>query len=143
MPLKTHIDEQPTLNLTPMIDVTFLIIIFFLVGSKIADQEEEMEISVPQVTAAAHALTAAPEKRIVNVDRQGTITLDQQVVTLEQLQQQLASDKSQYEELGVLVRGDGQVSYQPVVTVLSAVRAAGIKNLSIAVEEIREDASRR
>ncbi|MGB6042532.1 MAG: biopolymer transporter ExbD, partial [Pirellulales bacterium] len=33
MPIKTHIDEQPSLNLTPMIDIVFLLIIFFMVGT--------------------------------------------------------------------------------------------------------------
>ena len=66
MPLKTHNDEQPSLNLTPMIDVVFLLIIFFMVGSQYSELERSIELEVPRVTDSG-ALTAAPEKRVVNV----------------------------------------------------------------------------
>ena len=49
MPLKTHQDEQPTLNLTPMIDIVFLLIIFFMVGTKFAEWENNLALKVPQV----------------------------------------------------------------------------------------------
>jgi biopolymer transport protein ExbD len=49
MPLKTHVDEQPTLNLTPMIDIVFLLIIFFMVGTKFTELERKMALEVPQV----------------------------------------------------------------------------------------------
>ena len=44
MPLKTHQDELPTLNLTPMIDVVFLLIIFFLVGSQFTGTEKKIKV---------------------------------------------------------------------------------------------------
>ncbi len=47
MPLKTHQDEQPTLNLTPMIDIVFLLIIFFMVGTKFAEWENKLALKVP------------------------------------------------------------------------------------------------
>ena len=49
MPLKTHQDEQPTLNLTPMIDIVFLLIIFFMVGTKFAEMERTVQLEVPKV----------------------------------------------------------------------------------------------
>ena len=49
MPLKTHPDEQPALNLTPMIDIVFLLIIFFMVGTKFAEWESKLTLKVPQV----------------------------------------------------------------------------------------------
>jgi len=72
MPLKTHLDEQPTLNLTPMIDIVFLLIIFFMLGTKITEIERKIPLKVPEVTDHG-ALSAAPERRIINVYRDGTI----------------------------------------------------------------------
>jgi len=66
MPLKTQFDEQPTVNLTPMIDVVFLLIIFFMVGTQFSELERNIRLQVPEVAGAA-ALTAAPERRVVNV----------------------------------------------------------------------------
>jgi biopolymer transport protein ExbD len=132
MPLKTHQDEQPTLNLTPMIDVVFLLIIFFMVGAKFTELEREIDLEVPQVSDVA-ALAPAPEKKVVNVHRDGTITLDKEVVTLEQLTVRLASARRQYADLGVVVRGDGEGSFQQVAAALSAVRRSGVAEMGIAV----------
>ena len=132
MPLKTHMDEQPTLNLTPMIDITFLIVIFFLVGTQFRNDEKQFDVNVPQV-ATAGAMTPAPDKKIVNVGRDGTLTLDRQVVTLEQLTARLAQAREEYADLGVVVRGDAHGEFQNVASALSAVRQAGISEMGIAV----------
>lgn len=132
MPLKTHLDEQPTLNLTPMIDIVFLLIIFFMLGTKFTELERKIGLKVPEVTDRG-ALSAAPERRIVNVYRDGTITLDRQPVSLDELTSQLAAVCRQYEDLGVLVRGDAGTLYQRVAEVLNACYQAGVRDLNISV----------
>ena len=75
MPLKTHLDDEPTLNLTAMLDVMFLLIIFFMLGTRFIDDERKIGLRVPEVVDRG-ALTAAPARKEVNVFRDGTITLD-------------------------------------------------------------------
>ncbi|MDZ7619997.1 MAG: biopolymer transporter ExbD [Patescibacteria group bacterium] len=133
MPLKTHLDEQPSLNLTPMIDIVFLLIIFFMVGTKFSELERSMGLRVPEVTDHG-ALTAAPERKMINVYRDGRIELDQQIVSLDELQDRLTSARKQYADLGVLVRGDGMGYYQSVAAVLNACTQAGIRDLNLAVQ---------
>jgi biopolymer transport protein ExbD len=132
MPLKTSTDDQVSMNLTPMLDVVFTIIFFFLVASKFVDPESNIALDVPRV-ADQGTLTAAPEKQMVNVHRNGSITLNDQAVTAEELTQQLAAARAQYAELGVVVRGDAAGQFQNVATALNAVRQAGISDLGIAV----------
>jgi biopolymer transport protein ExbD len=69
----------------------------------------------------------------VNVYRDGAITLDQKQVTLPELVDKLKSARRQYNDLGVLVRGDADDRYQRIVAVLNACKQAGIQNLGIAV----------
>ncbi|MBN1590955.1 MAG: biopolymer transporter ExbD [Pirellulales bacterium] len=135
MPLKTHMDEQPTLNLTPMIDIVFLLIIFFMVGTKFTELERKIGLQVPEVTDHG-ALTAAPEKRVVNVYRDGTVTLDRDPVSLDELRSRLTSARMQYEDLGVLIRGDSKVVYQSVAEVFNTCKLAGINQLAISVRPI-------
>jgi len=132
MPLKTQIDTQPGLNLTSMIDIVFLLIIFFMVGTKFSEMERQIGLEIPEVTDGG-ALTAAPEKKVVNVMPDGQITLDRQSVTLEELQAQLVAARSQYEDLGVLIRGDANTAFQRVAEVLNACKLAGIGDLGISV----------
>jgi biopolymer transport protein ExbD len=132
MPLKTHQDEQPTLNLTPMIDIVFLLIIFFMVGTKFAEWENKLALKVPQVNQTG-TLAPAPEKRVINVYRDGRISLDSQFVSLDELIDQLTTVRQGYSGLGVVVRGDAEGAFQNVATVLGACREAGITDMGISV----------
>ena len=133
MPLKTHVDEQPTLNLTPMIDIVFLLIIFFMVGTKFSELERKIGLHIPEVSNV-EALTAAPEPKVVNVYGDGQITLDRMPVdSLAELTERLAAAKSQYSDLGVLVRGDASGRFQNVAEVLNACKQADVRELGIAV----------
>ena len=133
MPLKTHMDEQPTLNLTPMIDIVFLLIIFFMVGTKFAEMEHHLRLEVPRV-ATTGAMTPAPEKRVINVFNDGSIIMDHEPLSIEDMKRVLSAAVQEYPELGVLVRGDADGPFQNVATVLTAVRSAGIQDMGISVK---------
>jgi biopolymer transport protein ExbD len=137
MPLKTHLDDEPTLNLTAMLDVMFLLIIFFMLGTRFVDDERKISLRVPEVVDRA-ALSPAPARRTVNVYRDGAITLDQEQVTLPDLIAKLTAARRQYSDLGVLVRGDADDKYQQIVVVLNACKQAGIQNLGIAVRRVNK-----
>ena len=135
MPLKTTVDDPPAINMIPMIDIMFNLIIFFLVGTEFASLERNITLRVPEVVDKG-ALTQAPERRVVNVYRDGTVTLDESPVTLAELTDRLASARTQYSDLGVLVRGDGKGQFQGVAEVLNACKQAGIQELGISVRLI-------
>ena len=132
MPLKPVFDEVPVLNLTPMIDVLMLLIIFFVVGTKFIESEKQIELQVPRVADGGN-LAEAPQRRTVGVARDGQVSLDDADVTLEELTQRLASARKANRHLGVLVRGDGAAPFQRVAGALNACRQAGISELGIVV----------
>jgi len=132
MPLKTQHDEQPTLNLTPMIDVVFLLIIFFMVATSFSEMERDIELELPEV-ASASALTSAPKQRVVVVQAEGQIRLDGENVSLGELTQRLAAARSEYPELSVVIRGDAACAFQHVAASLAACKEAKISDLGITV----------
>ena len=132
MPLKTHQDDMPAINLTPMIDIVFQLIIFFMVGARFTELEKKVDLSVPQVAGAAR-LPPTPEKRVINVFRDGRIELNRRPLSLEQLTRQLAEDQRQYPQIGVVVRADGDGPFQNVAAVFAACREAGIDEMGISV----------
>jgi biopolymer transport protein ExbD len=132
MPLKTHFDETPPLNLTAMLDVMFLLIIFFMLGTRFVDEERQIGLRVPAV-ADRNTPTAGPERKTINVHCDGTITLDQSAVTLEELTRQLALARGRNSSLGVLVRGDARGQWEQVAAVLSACKRAGVADLGVSV----------
>jgi biopolymer transport protein ExbD len=134
MPLKTHRDEAPTLNLTSMVDVLFCLILFFMAASKFTELERKIGLQVPEVTDRG-ALTSAPEKKTINIYRDGVIEMDRQVVgDLRTLERLLSEARRQYPDIGVLVRGDLDSRYQRVAEVLNACKQAGITELGISVK---------
>jgi biopolymer transport protein ExbD len=133
MPLKTQTDELPALNLTPMIDVVFLLIIFFMAASKFAEVEADIELQLPEVAAAA-PLTSAPKQRTVSVERDGQVQLDGEIVSLGELTSRLSSAQREYSQLSVVIRGDAKCDFQHVAAALSACKDANISELGITVK---------
>ena len=114
MVLKRIKDDPPGVNLTPMIDIVFLLIIFFMVGtrfSELSESERDIRLQVPEV-ANAETLTAAPSKKVINVFENGSISLDDEMISLSDLKSRLTLAKSEYPELGVIVRGEPGSQYQ-------------------------------
>lgn len=139
MPLKLERDDQTTINLTPMIDIVFLLIIFFMVSTKFSELnevEKDLAINVPTV-ANANALTSAPKKRLIEVFSDGSIKLDQENISLAELGSKLGAAQKQYRKLGVVVRGDGGSAYQHIADVLAACRKARITDLNLKVREAK------
>jgi biopolymer transport protein ExbD len=139
MPLKLERDDQTTINLTPMIDIVFLLIIFFMVSTKFSELnevEKDLAINVPTV-ANANALTSAPKKRLIEVFSDGSIKLDQENISLADLGDQLDVAQKQYRKLGVVVRGDGRSAYQRIADVLATCRKARITDLNLKVRRPR------
>lgn len=132
MPLKTHADPEPALNLTPMVDVVFQLILFFLLGTKFTEMERKIGLEIPRVTSS-QALASTAERHVINVYADGTVTFNGTPVALEQLVERLHDASQQRPTGGVLVRADAQGPFQAVATVLNACKQAGVRQLGIAV----------
>ena len=117
--------EDATINLTPMIDVVFLLVIFFMVGSKFSESESSVNVNVPASTASA--MSRKPDTRIIDVAADGNVLLDQTPLTLDELTATLEQQYAAYPGLEVAVRGEGASSFQRVFEVMQLVGRIGIK----------------
>ncbi len=133
MPLKVQPLEEPQMNLTPMIDVVFNLLIFFMVGTRFADLERQFDVQLPQVSAA-QPLTGLPDEIIVNVFADGHIIVNREELSREALLTLLAEARGRYSDQSVLVRGDGQANFQQIAEILAICHQAEIKNFSLATQ---------
>lgn len=133
MPLKTSAPEEPTLNLTPMIDVILTLVLFFMVAAKFTEAERSIDLQVPTVGNKG-ALSNAPEPKVVNVLPDGRVLLGTMPVTLEELEKQLTAAKSKYAKQAVVVRGDRSAAHGRMTDIYDACRRAGIKEVAISVK---------
>jgi biopolymer transport protein ExbD len=134
MPLKLQQDDMPSINLTPMIDIVFNLIIFFMVGARFTEMERQVSLNVPKV-ADTSKLPALPEKCVINVRQDGQIFLNQDSVTVEQLTARLGDARRQQEKLRAIVRADSDGKVQNMAAVLAACRVAGIEDIAISVRQ--------
>ena len=137
MPLKVDSLEEPQLNLTPMIDVVFNLIIFFMVGTRFTDQERQLDVQLPQVRSA-QPLTSPPDEIVINVRNDGVVIVEQKELSLDDLEQRLRQARSRYADQAVIIRGDGRGIYQGVMDVMATCHKAEITNFSLATQ-LRSD----
>lgn len=128
-------DRQPEataeLELAPMIDVVFLLLIFFIVSWQFARFEEDMDVSVP----AAEEKVADDKpvgEIIVNVTKYGGIVLNGSEVTREDLLTKLKLIAASYPSQAVILRGHVETDFQDIINVLDQVKQAGIWNVAFA-----------
>lgn len=119
-----------------MIDVVFLLVIFFLVGTKFSEQEGRIPVNVPGV-GQPQAMVRGPDKWTVEVSRDGAVYLDGSQVTADQLREKLRRAAAAYPELGVVVRGDAAGTLESYARVLSICSSSGIEHLDVAVTTLR------
>jgi biopolymer transport protein ExbD len=131
MPLKTHEPEEPSLNLTPMIDIVLLLVIFFMVGTQFTDDENGFEILLPTVSEA-QPLTALPDELVVNVSADGSISLGGEVKTHAELEADLRAAQERYADQAVIIRGDAVGPLQHTMTILEICNRVNLKVIRLA-----------
>ncbi|KPK47588.1 MAG: hypothetical protein AMK72_08260 [Planctomycetes bacterium SM23_25] len=112
--------------MTPMIDVVFNLLIFFLVGTRYAEIERDMLVNPP---SAQHArpVTAVPRELIVNVTTDGRYLIAGIEYTVQELERLIARAVQENPEQAVVVRGDQKAILQLPVNVLSLCEKYAVK----------------
>jgi len=106
------------MNLTPMIDVVFLLLIFFMVATKFAEIERDLMVNPPSARDA-QPVTAAPKELIVNVTRDGRFTVAGVEFPPEDMERLIAQAVDENPDQAVVVRGDRKTILQLPVDVLN------------------------
>ncbi|WP_145084169.1 ExbD/TolR family protein [Aureliella helgolandensis] len=124
------------LSMTPLIDVVFLLLIFFLVASRLNQEDRELDVPLPSA-ANAMPMTVEPQELIVNIDQRGSLYVNGEYMQSEQFEQLLR--KSVLDNpLGqsVMIRADRSVPLQTPVSVMDiCLKCGAAYSLSIADDE--------
>lgn len=127
-------------NMTPMIDVVFLLIIFFLVSSHLAKQEAQLELPLPEAATGEEPVEAGTPRLTVNLLADGSLTLAGRRVELAELPQRIAERRAREgEDLEVRIRSDRNVPYAAVEPVMLACVRSGVWNVTFAVYQERAE----
>ena len=135
MNLRQRIKEDPTIDLTSLIDVVFLLLLFFMVSTTF-ERPASLKIDLPEASAVTAPLEQADRLELV-IDAEGRMFLnDRQLVDgrLQTLKAALNQEAGEERKLPLILRADRETPHHYVVTAMDAAAQLGFSNLSIATE---------
>lgn len=118
--------DSPTLELTPIIDMVFLLLIFFLVTTTFQQTEREMQIALPEAISAG-PISMSLAELVINVERDGRIIVSGRTISTDDLRVLITEAVASNPNQKVTVRGDRETPYANIVTVLDVCKGAGIQ----------------
>ncbi|HEY2411726.1 MAG TPA: biopolymer transporter ExbD [Pirellulaceae bacterium] len=123
------------LDLTPMMDMVFNLLIFFMVVSQFANDERELKVQLPEGTAAM-PLTAKPREIFINIDEAGRYTIRGQALTADELGRMLvlAGGDNPLTQT-VIIRADKRAAWDFVATAMRLCNQAGIHDYSASLAD--------
>ena len=129
--------KAPTLALSSMLDVIFLLLCFFVTASVFSQWESEISISLPSASSA-EAPGRLPGEVILNVAKDGSVTVNAKKLTLEDLGTRLKRVAEFYPGQPVVIRADRDTVYSALVDVIDTCRNSGVWNFSLATVERKD-----
>ncbi len=127
--------DEPEVNLTPLIDVVFLLLIFFMVSTTF-EHQSRIEIELPEATV--EPLKPDEEALEIIIDAQGQYFIgEEQVVNtrIETLKGAISQALGSRTEIPVVIRADARTPHQSVVTALDATSQLGLLQISLATTQ--------
>tara|TARA_R110002096_G_scaffold269820_10_gene463713 strand:- start:10012 stop:10437 length:426 start_codon:yes stop_codon:yes gene_type:complete len=126
--------EELDLNLTPLIDVVFLLLIFFMVTTTF-DRETQLNIELPQ---AAGEQKKAEQVLEISIDSSNRFYINQKEIVnsgLETVKRAIKQAAADQKDMPLLISADGKATHQSVMTVLDAASQLGLVNITFAANE--------
>ena len=125
--------RAPGLALTSMLDVIFLLLCFFVTVSVFSQWENEISIQLP-TAATAQEPDRLPGEIVVNLSKEGRVTVNGIKLELEDLKKRLSHISKFYPGQPVIIRADKETRYDALVGVIDTCRSADVWNFSLATD---------
>ncbi len=130
--------EELGIQLAPLVDIVFLLLVFFLVATTFLDEEKDLTLVLPRVEAAEDGGPKL-ERILLNVRSDGTVLLGNVPLGRRDLYRALVEARRENPAVPVILRGDRSASHGDIVRVLSICRRARIRNVAVAIEPERAE----
>ena len=141
MKFATPVAEEVSINLTPLIDIVFLLLIFFMISTTF-QRETELEIALPEASANTQALGVV-SAAVLEIDSNGLYRLGTRAdgkssemisVNPARLSETLRGISAKHGTTTLIIKADAKTSHQAVVRALDAAQKAGLKKIKFAAE---------
>ena len=135
MARRKTVDEDQEMNLTPLIDCVFLLLIFFMVTT-VFKQPYSLQVELPE----ARQEEQMEEKELVgSITAEGRMEINREPVTVENLAQVLLREKKGTGSLTLILRTDKMTKHKWVLEVLEVAKSVGIERIVLATETTQKE----
>ncbi|PHS02571.1 MAG: biopolymer transporter ExbD [Blastopirellula sp.] len=118
------------LNITPLIDIVFLLLIFFMVMSRFEDEDNKLDVTLPSASEAK-PLISKPSEVFINIDLEGKYYVSGAYMTLAEVEQVLRQASADNPESAVIIRADKRSRIDAAVQIMNACNKMGLPNYSL------------
>jgi len=127
--------KKVRIEIIPMIDTMFFLLVFFMVATLSMTLQRGMPVNLP---ASAEAKADIPDTVTLSITSEGAVYVDKDAVPIDGLAARLRAVKARSTEPSVVVKADADVRHGIVISVLDAVKQAGLTKLAIATKPLQK-----
>ena len=134
-PRRKSLYEEQELNMTPLIDCVFLLLIFFMVTT-VFKQPYSLQVVLPE---AQQGVIVEEKKLVASITQDGRMEINRHLVTLDNLEQILLREKEGTRSLTLVVRTDQETPHKYLLDLFEVAKRVGIEKIPLATEDLREE----
>lgn len=128
--------KSPGIMLSPMIDMIFLLLVFFIVSSLNMQEIKTIPIKLP---VAENSVITNRNPFAVTIKKDGSLYLEDQPIDRKDLLKQAAAQHKADDNFSILIRGEADVNYKEVVKLMDDFKGAGIARFGLATDVLGEE----
>ena len=121
----------PQLMLSPMIDMIFLLLVFFIVSTMYMSEIKTIPIRLP---VAQNSETVSKSNFAVTVKKDGVLYLEDNKIEMKQLVANAAAERKRDAAFSVIIRADGEANYKTVIKLMDELKGAGVTRFGLATD---------
>ena len=121
--------KQPDLNIIPMIDIMFFLLVFFMLSTMYMVEQKTIPVNLPQATSAA---IDNKTNFTVTLKDDGSIYLEDQQTDIQTLLMQANKEQKNNPSVAIIIRADKDINYDKVVSFIDTLKKAGITRFGLA-----------
>lgn len=123
--------RAPEIMLSPMIDMIFLLLVFFIISTMYMSEVKTIPIRLP---VARNSETVSKSNFNVSVKQDGSLYLDEQQIPMDVLVANAALESKRDSSFSVIIRAEGEADYKLVITLMDKLKGAGVTRFGLATD---------
>mgnify|MGYP004491608747 FL=1 len=123
--------KSPEIMLSPMIDMIFLLLVFFIVSTMYMSEVKTIPIRLPQ---ARHSENVSKSNFNVSIKADGSLYLDENPIEMDLLVQNAAAESKRDSSFSVIIRADDDAPYKTIIQLMDKMKGAGVNRFGLATD---------